>query len=135
MIDLADSLVAPVADEEVPGSVHRDTSAVQFGGGGRAVVPAVSPSPVAGHSGDHAGGVVHLADAVEVGNKDITGGVHCDVRGEVEFGGGGRAVIAAVATRMAGDRGDHSGGVIHFTDHAVIEVSDKEVPGSVGRNT
>ena len=71
----------------------------QFGGGGRAVVAAVARGAVAGDGGDHAGGEIHFADPVvsSVGDEEVAGGVHRDTCGIVQFGGGGRAVIAAVA--------------------------------------
>ena len=77
------TVVADVGDEEVPGGVHRDAGAVQFGGGGRTVIAAVALGAIAGDGGDHAGGVIHLADPVVagVGDEEVPGGVHRDARG------------------------------------------------------
>ena len=57
--------------------------------------------------------------------------------GCVQFGGGGRTVIAAVAaSSVAGDSGDHAGGV-KFTSRirSLLGVGDEEVAGGVHRDS
>ena len=101
------------------------------------VIAAVACGPIAGDGGDHAGGKIHLADpvVVGVGDEEVPGGVHRDTCGVVQFGGGGLAAIAAVAWGpIAGDGGDHAGGVIHLADPVVAGVGDEEVPGGVHRD-
>ena len=56
---------AGVGDKDVAGGVHRHARrGVQLGGGGRAVIAAVTLNPVAGDGGDHAGAMIDLADAI-----------------------------------------------------------------------
>ena len=83
LVDLADPVVRVVGDEEVPGGVHRNTGAAQSGGGGRAVIAAVAGGPAAGDGGDHARGVIHLANpaVARVGDEEVPGGVHRDATG------------------------------------------------------
>ena len=62
-VHLANPVVARVGDEDVPGGVHRHAAGdVELGSGGRAAVAAVTSGSVAGHGGDHARGMVHLAN-------------------------------------------------------------------------
>src|SRR5208282_4767428 len=106
----ADDMVKGVGDVEVAAGVHRHAiGVVEFGGGGGAVVAAVARGAVARDGGDHPCAGVHLADAVVlgVGDEDVAAGVHRHAIGVVEFGGGGGAVVAAVACgAVAGDGGD-----------------------------
>ena len=194
MIDLPDAIVA-VGDEEIPDGVHRDARGmVEFGGGGRTAVAAVARDAIAGDGGDHAGGVIDLADPVVAnmsamnrspaastatpGAVESGGGGRAAVAavaqvplpatvvmmpvarltsrirlllvsamkrspaastatpvGAVQVGGGGRAAVAAVAMRsIAGDGGDHAGGVIDLADPVVAVVGDEEVAGGVHRD-
>ena len=55
--------------------------------------------------------------------------------GAVQFGGGGRTAVAAVARDpIAGDGGDDAGGEIDLADPVVALVGDEEVPGGVHRH-
>ena len=139
VIHLADPVVGSVGDKEVPGGVQRDAfGPVQFGGSGRTVIAAVACGSIAGDSGDHAGGLIHLADPVvaPVGDKEVPDGVHRNAFGITQFGGSGRTVIAAVPLcPIAGDGGDHAGGVIHLADPVVAPVGDEEVTDGVHRDT
>ena len=88
-VDLADDVVAAVGDEEVARRVHGDArGVVELGAGGRSAVAAVARSAVSGDRGDHARGVVDLADDVvaAVGDEEVPRGVQGDAHGVVEFG-------------------------------------------------
>ena len=59
MVDLADTVVAAVGDEDVPGGVQGHASRlVNLGGGRQAAVAAITCGSIAGNSGDYPLGVL-----------------------------------------------------------------------------
>ena len=77
-IHLADPVASLFCDEKVASRVHCERSGVvQFGGGGRTVItriPAASRS--ASDGGNDAGGEIHFADPVVIGDKEVPGCIH-----------------------------------------------------------
>ena len=134
-VHFADTIVAGIGDEEVTRGVYGDIcGAVEPGGGGLAAVAAIAGNSVAGDGGDHARGGVDFADAVVagIGDKDIAGGVHGNPLRQIERGGGGRTVVAAVAG--AGRGGDQPGGVVDFANPVVRGVGEIQIARRVQGN-
>ena len=97
-------------------------------------VAAVAGVAVAGDGDDVAGRLHHLADAIVVafGDEEVAAGVHGHAVRVVEFGGGGRPAVAAVAEGAgAGDGGDVAGGLDHFANAVVVGVGDEDVAAAV----
>src|SRR5262249_15227979 len=97
--DLADALVAPIADVEVAGGVHGHAAGVvQVGGGGCDVVAVVTGRAVAGDGDDEAACLDDLTDpaVVPVRDEDVAAGVHGHAVRLVHRGRGGRDVVAVV---------------------------------------
>src|SRR5262249_23179373 len=133
--DLADAVVALVAEEDVAAGVHGDAERViELGGGGRPAVPAEAASAVAGDGDDHAGRFHHLADAVVVGVGDVevAVGVHGPPVWAAEVRRGGRDVVAVVGgVAGAGDGDNVAGRLHHLPNAAVVGVGDVDVAAAV----
>jgi hypothetical protein len=80
MVHLADSVVPPIGDEDISGSIHRDAvGIVQGRGGGLSTVAAVTAAPVSGHRADHSAQTVHFADPVVplIGDEQVAADIEC----------------------------------------------------------
>ena len=80
---------------------------------------------------------VDLADAVVagVGDEQVSGGVHRDAIGPVQFGGGGLSAVAAIAQgSVAGDGGNDARGGVDLADAVVVGVGDEQVAAGVHRD-
>ena len=123
------------SDEEVSGGIHRDARRVpKSGGGGGAAVTAVGKGviDVPGDRGDHAGGVIDLADHVvgSVGDEEVPGGIQRDGFRAIQLGGDGGSAVAAVAVAevvIARNRIDDAAGEVDLADGVVASVDDEEV--------
>ena len=67
-----------------------------------------------------------------IGDEQITGGVHSDANGKVQFGGGGRSTVATeTCGSVARDCGNHAGSKIDLANDIVFTVSDEKITGGI----
>ena len=128
-------MIVRLGDVEITLGVHDNADGVvKLRLRGRSAVAGLAEDPIAGHGGNDAGGVVHLAEAVvlAVCEEDVAGGVHCHRHWVVYRRGGGRSAVAPVVSETVSDNGvDCARGMIHLPHDVVAGVRDEEVAGGV----
>src|SRR5579875_2033265 len=125
---LAQAMIGRIGDQHlaVAGGQHRRRLVQRVGGGGAAVSVvaarsgAVCRGAEAGDGGDDAVGA-DLADGVvaAIGDVDVAGGIFGQSERAAEFGGSGRAAVAAESGPVASGDG-LNGAVLVQAEHAVV---------------
>src|SRR5262249_20669670 len=110
---LADAMVVGIGDVDVAAAIDgHPGGVVQHGGGRGTAVAGVAGDTVTGDGDDLAGRFDHLADAAvgRIGDVDVAGAIHGDVRRPRQLGGGRDLAVAVVAGGAVAGQGDDAAG-------------------------